>query len=1061
MADHYKLFLAALTPAFAVCAHAQVTTSALGGLITDESGQPAVGATIRAIHTPSGTRYTATTNADGRFTIQGMRPGGPYTVQVTYLGYGTKSVDKLFLQLGDQLPFDLQLKPNESELSEAVVTAVGKSRAGAGQNFSLQKITTTPTIDRNILEVVKFSPMAISSKTGGISFVGSNNRYNSFNIDGVVANDVFGLSAGGTNGSGSGANPISMDAIQEVQVVVAPYDVRQGGFTGGGINAVTKQGTNTMHGSAYGFFNNQNMYGRYSAARDHTYNKLPTQYERTFGATLGGAFMKDKLFYFVSFEHKKSSYPSSIYPGYTDKYISAATAQQIADRYFALTGIRESFGQRDVDSRSNSFLGRLDWNIDESNKLSFRYQYNEAYRDAYGANAKTYFFNNSAYRIANESHSFVTELNSHITDALYNELRASASIVKDHREVPYQGPTVEIANVTGADGKTNTKVNIGTEFSSGANALYQRIYSLEDNLSWYLGNHTLTFGTHNEFYHIQNTFIQGSNGTWYFQTLDDFLKDNPYKFFYQYTDPTAPRVNGSLIYAPAMSAGQFGFYAQDKWNVTSQFNFTLGLRMDIPMFFNRPSVNTAFNTYADSKHFGVHTGDVPNARVMWSPRLGFNWHVDQAHRTLIRSGVGIFTGRVPFVWISNAFTNTGVEKKGTTITKSVPGMANYHQAIQDVIAAGATKKPEIAVVQKSFKYPQVFRANLAVEQTLPGNVKLQLEGIYSKTINNVFFENLALTKVGEVYAVPGVNASAAPFYSNASSAYENIINLKNTNKGYSYALSAQLEKYFDFGLDVAASYTYGRSRSVNDGTSSVAYSNWKFNYSRDTNGPGEMGYSKFDIPHRVMVRLNYNSPKYCQGWLSTSVGIVYTGTSGGRYSLTMNEKDDFNGDGWRGNNLLYIPTKDELSKMNFIASTDKKGNVTTADQARQLFEDWIQGNSYARTHRGQYAERNSCMTDWENNIDLHFGQSIHLKNLVRLEFTLDVINFTNMLNKRWGTTYGNAYNVSPIMVNKIVTTGAAGNIVAEPSYTYNPNANPTPSDIASRWHMQLGFRIAF
>ncbi|MBF0957067.1 MAG: TonB-dependent receptor, partial [Alloprevotella tannerae] len=270
MADHYKLFLAALTPAFAVCAHAQVTTSALGGLITDESGQPAVGATIRAIHTPSGTRYTATTNADGRFTIQGMRPGGPYTVQVTYLGYGTKSVDKLFLQLGDQLPFDLQLKPNESELSEAVVTAVGKSRAGAGQNFSLQKITTTPTIDRNILEVVKFSPMAISSKTGGISFVGSNNRYNSFNIDGVVANDVFGLSAGGTNGSGSGANPISMDAIQEVQVVIAPYDVRQGGFTGGGINAVTKQGTNTMHGSAYGFFNNQNMYGRYSAARDHT-----------------------------------------------------------------------------------------------------------------------------------------------------------------------------------------------------------------------------------------------------------------------------------------------------------------------------------------------------------------------------------------------------------------------------------------------------------------------------------------------------------------------------------------------------------------------------------------------------------------------------------------------------------------------------------------------------------------------------------------------------------------------------------------------------------------------
>ena len=427
-----------------------------------------------------------------------------------------------------------------------VVVADAKTQSGAATNFSANSIENTPTVDRNIYDIVKNSPLAMTSKNGGITFVGSNNRYNSFQIDGTVANDVFGLSAGGTNGAQTGANPISMDAIQEIQVVVAPYDVRQSGFTGGGINAITKQGTNETHGSAYTYFNNQNMYGKYSAVRGYEKSPMSQQFDRTYGGTLGGAIIKNKLFYFVSAEGKKNSYPSSTYPGYTTNYITSTTAKLIADQYKKLTGIEETYGERDIEQKSFGLLARVDWNISEKHKLAVRYQHNNSYKDVYGANSTTYYFGNSGYRMNNKMNSVVAELNSRLGDNLYNELRASGTFVRDFRDTEYSGPCVQISNVTGGDGETKITANIGTEFSSGANKLNQDVYSFEDNLSWYLGNHTLTFGTHNEIYKISNLFIQASEGAWYYNSLDYFLQDKPYKFTYKYSDPDM--TGGNLKY---------------------------------------------------------------------------------------------------------------------------------------------------------------------------------------------------------------------------------------------------------------------------------------------------------------------------------------------------------------------------------------------------------------------------------------------------------------------------------------------------------------------------------
>lgn len=1056
MIKKFRYLVVAVTLLLTTAINAQVTTSGISGKVTS-GNETIIGATVIAVHTPSGSKYGAVTNDKGRYSIQGMRVGGPYKITISYIGHNPVEFDNIQLSLGDASNISADLKESSKELNEVIVRGTaGKRNAsgGAASNFNQKQITDAPTVDRSIYDIAKLSPLVTASKIGGLSIAGSNNRYNSFQIDGMVSNDVFGLAGSGTNGGQTSANPISLDAIQEIQVVVSPFDVRQSGFTGGGINAITKSGTNKFKGSAYGYYTDQNMYGKWSQVKSID-AKLGTQSTKTAGFTFGGPIIKDKLFFFASAEYKYDTYPSDYYPGYTTKYISAGEAQAIVDKYAQVTGNKDVFSKQNVNTKGLSLLGRLDWNINENNKFSFRYQLNDSYKDIYGSGSTSYYFGNSTYRMIDKTNSFVAELNSHISNSLYNEARVGATFVRDNREVPYQAPSLTIKNLGGTyDVTTNLWSTgtvtgyIGTEYSSGANTLNQNIYTIEDNLSWYKGDHTFTFGTHNEIYNMYNLFIQASNGAYTYNSLNDFLNDKANQFSYNYSDYT---LTGSYQWAATVKAGQFGVYAQDKWNVSNNLNLTYGIRFDIPTFFNSPTVNDVFNASTYATTYGVKVGDVPSTKVMISPRLGFKWYTNDSHKTLVRGGTGLFTGRVPFVWMSNNWGNTGVEMKGTTISSNVPSFATFGN---DALAAmnsatGSASKPTINTVSKDFKYPQVFRSNLALEQVLPYDVKLTVEGLYSKTLNNVWFENLALTDTGKkVYAVSSDTPnSAAIYWSRNVGSYYAIVNLKNTNKGYTYSLSAKLEKSFNFGLDLMASYTFGHAYSINDGTSSVAYSNWKYNYAINPNDANELSYSVFDVPNRVLASVSYTTPKYLKGRLATVVSLNYNGSNGMRYCLTMNEVKDFNNDGQYGNSLLYIPTTDELAKMTF----------TTADD-RTKFGSWIESDSYAKNHRGQYAQRYSNTAPWENHFDLHLAEDFfYLKNRSeKISLTFDIINFGNLLNKNWGAVYGSDYNVSPL--KETALTANAGNQV--PTYSYQDD-KVFKSDFLSRWHGQIGLRITF
>lgn len=1027
-------------------AAAQVTTSSISGKVVAGDG-PVIGATVQAIHQPSGTKYGAVTNEKGRYVIQGMRVGGPYKIIISYIGYNNQEYNGVRLSLGEPGVYDANLKENAKQLGEITVT--GRTRlqkTGAATNFRQAQIENAPTVDRNVYDIAKLSPLVSISKLGGVSIAGSNNRYNSFQVDGMVSNDVFGLAGSGTNGGQTGANPISMDAIQEIQVVASPFDVRQGGFTGGGINAITKSGTNTFTGTAYTYYNDENFYGRYNQYKEET-AKLANQSTKVYGASFGGPIIKDKLFFFANAEYKFDTYPSSYYPE-SDYFLSTENAQKIVDTYSKYTGgLTDSYGSRNLDTKALSLLGRIDWNINENNKFSIRYQMNDSYKDVYGSGSKTYYFANSGYRMNNKTNSFVAELNSHIGKYLYNEARAGVSFVRDKRDVAYTGPIVEIDGIVAKDGY---RMYIGTEYSSGANKLDQDIWTIEDNLSAYLGNHTVTVGTHNEIYKMQNLFIQAANGAYYYNSLDDFVNDNAYRYVYKWSDVD---LTGTTKWAGTVKAGQFGAYIQDKWDVSKNFNLTYGIRFDVPVCFNHPTTNGAFNNTSYSINNDAKVGVVPSLKLMTSPRVGFRWFVDNSHKNLIRGGAGLFTGRVPFVWLSNAWNNTGMEMKSTTISKNVPKLGTYGTDAMAAAKSGAFGNQTINTIGKNFKYPQVFRTNLAWETTLPYDIKMTLEGLYSKTLNNVWFENLAIKGNGTVYAVSDKypNSGTQHYLSNAGD-YSAIINLKNTNKGYSYSVSGQLEKSFDFGLDLMASYTFGHSYGVVDGTSSVAYSNWGYNYCVDPNNKNELSHTMFDMPHKVLATASYTSPKYGNGRWSTNVTLTYNGFSGQRYSLTMNEGTDFNGDGQRGNTLLYIPTTEELNAMTFASDEDKT-----------KFENWIEGNDYAKNNRGGYSKRNAVSAPWENHFDLHFAQDFfYLKERgSKVELSLDILNVANMINHDWGTVYSSAYNETILSVTKMTTsTLTDGTKAYIPTYSFL-GYSPSKADVSSRWHMQIGLRVTF
>lgn len=1055
----FVLFLFCLT----FTLNGQVTTSGISGKVTAE-GELLIGATVQAVHEPSGTTYGTVTNADGRYSLQGMRTGGPYTVEVSYVGFQKAVYKSITLQLGETYLLDVKLTESLS-LDEVVVTAskaalFNSQKTGAAQNFNQSQIQATPSVSRSIFDVTKMNPLGVNTASG-MSFAGSSNKYNSFQIDGITNNDVFGLSSSGTNGGQAGANPISLEAIEEIQVVIAPYDVRQGGFTGGGINAITKSGTNTFHGSAYWYYNNENFYGKTPGKDAKERKKLGDQSSATYGFTLGGPIVKDKLFFFANYERVKETYPSSNNIGSTESNLDVKEVDQIVNKISQLTGGYNAggYGPQDIDTYSNKILTRLDWNINEQNKFTVRYSFLDGRKMVFSNSVSSAKLNDNGYFMNNKTHSLVSELNTQFTPSWSNEFRFGWTYVRDYRDPIGQPlPNITINNlINNGDPTKKSSLELGTERNSAANALDQDIFTLEDNLIWNKGNHTITLGTHNEFFHMKNLYITNIYGSYVYNSLDDFLTVGtanevlPNSYEYSYSNE---KITGTDRWAPVFGAAQLGFYAQDEWKVTNRFSMTYGLRLDIPLLFDKPRANEVFNSSTVATSMGLATDQMPTTKVLWSPRVGFRWSLNEDRTTLLRGGAGIFTGRVPFVWISNSFGNAGVEMVRTAYSSS---LGNYPSDFKFNIDPNKQYKDpnakvptsEVDVMAKNFRFPSVFRANLAVEQMLPFGTRGTLEGLYSKTLNNILYENINYQWKGETLNNGGDDR---PVYEKQDNHFTQVMLLKNTSKGYTFNITTKLEKSFDFGLNAMIAYTYGQAKSLNDGNSSQAYSGWKYNatYYGDMNP--ELTWSMFDVRNRVIGSVSYRK-EYAKHF-ATTVSLFYNGQTGGRYSLL--DYTDLNKDGYR-NDLMYVPTDAELEKMVFTDIHSNNNTVTAAEQKDALIK-WIEGNGELRKSKGTHIKRNQMTLPFEHHFDFHFAQDFFVdiagqRNTIQLNF--DIINVGNLLNKKWGMYYqtNSGYDLTPL-TTKIGTNGATYQF-------YDPGEMYTNTNITSRWHAQVGLKYIF
>jgi hypothetical protein len=1053
-------------------ANAQVTTSSMTGIIKDAKG-PLPGASVKAVHTLTGTAYTASTNGDGKFTISNMRSGGPYSVVVTFIGYQPQTFNDVFLQLGESYKLNTALQDNSVGLDEVKVVGnkgglINKTKTGASTSVSRTQLEMLPTISRNINDFARLSPIAqVRNSTSdgspmGISFGGQSTRYNQFTIDGANATDVFGLSANGTNGGQAGLNPIPFDAIDQVQVSLTPYDITQGGFTGGAMNAVTKSGTNELHGSAFGTYQNQDFVGKSISTRA----KYTDFKNKQYGATLGGAIIKDKLFYFLAYEGVDRVQPIANQPGGPDgtSKIDVATAQTLKDF------VANTYGY-DVGSingitnyrKSNSFLGRIDWNINDKNKLMIRENYLSGEYYNISSTASSMTFGNGGYAQNSKSNTVVAELSSKTSDNTSNLLRATWARIRDKRDPGSPFPSVTIMDA-------GATYRFGAEYSSQANSLAQDNITLTDNFNMYVGKHTFTIGTDNLFYKTENVFLQGLNGDYTFNSLAGFMSNNSQSALtrYQTTYSTDP---GNPLAAATIKMAQFSLYAQDVFDIKENFKLTYGLRAELPVYLNDPIENPTFNSSAIAIANGVANNVPPKTKVILSPRIGFNWDVNSDGNTQVRGGAGIFTGRVPMVWVSNQYSNTGAATIKYSATDNAAVVSNgitFNPANPYQGTPTTTPATEIDVTDRNFQAPRNFKANLAIDQKLPWGLVGTIEAVYSKTIKDIAYKDLNLGT--SQYTLDLGNGVTRPFYNSTKldPRYTNVIYLTNTNKGYSYTVYGKLEKQFSQGWMSSLSYSLGHSYNLHDGTSSTAFSNYRFAYNINGLGNLDLARNNNDQGSRVTFMAGKKFT-YAGGAMSTNIGLFYNGQSG--QTLSYNVFGDLNGDdGSRttsvstsgSQDLMYIPT----DASNFVPLT-VNGVTYTGAQQFALFQDYVNSSDYLKENQGKNTKRNGTRLPWENHVDLKIMQDFKVYKNHTLSITADIFNIGNLISKKWGKAYnaGNQ-NLTPLTLNGFNTNG---NIVT-PKYQFNPNISSvdaytgkpyTYSDYLSRWSMQIGARYKF
>lgn len=1100
----FQLMLIILLPGIVA---AQVTTSTITGTVKTSDGKPVAGATVKAVHVPTGSVYTSVSTDAGLFNLPNLRVGGPYTVTSDYTGLQSYRIEDINTVLGTPLVLDIVMKDKSNDLNNVTVTATSRSniisslRNGTSTSLSLRQIQAMPTVNRNIQDFARLMPQVkVGTAAGdgsatGISFGGQNNRYNQFTIDGANASDGFGLGSSGTNGGQANVNPISMEVIQQIQMVMSPYDVTQGGFTGGGINAVTKSGSNTIHGSAYGQFQNQGFVGK-SAGFDSgiTRNKYQNFTNKTYGLSLSGPIVKNKVFFYANYEGYRKTTPLAFDPtvkgsgSFVNPDTLAYLRNYLISKYNYDPG---TYGALTNHNSSNSVFAKIDWNIDDKNKLMVRFNHVDGYNDILSRSAYTGTFSNSGYRFNDKNNSFVAELTTNNSSNSSNVLRFTYTSVRDSRAASSNFPSLTLLNYNFAN-QSSITYNIGAEGSSVVNGLNQDSYTLTDNFTLYKGRHTFTFGTDNAFYKSTNWFLQYFNGSYTYGTtgaagtkgIDAFVNNttapNSYSVGYGTADSTDR--------APAtLKAAQLSVYAQDVWAVNDNFKLTYGLRIDAPFFFNTPAENVNFNTTFLS--YGVKTNQMPKSTPLISPRVGFNWNVDGKGITQFRGGAGVFTGRIPFVWISNQFSNTGIASQNLAYSAAQASTANIRFNYNPngahlgayIPSAANVNGLVINVIDKNFKFPQVFRANLAVDQKLPiWGLVGTLEAVYTKTLNNATYQNINISAGGDSTVLLG--SSLRPYWNKFTKGptYGNVIKLQNTSEGYSYNLTAQIQKPYENGWSGSIAYTYGHSTSLNDLTSSVAQSNWRSPVvAYGLNNP-TTSRSNFDLGSRIV---GYISKEFKYGKnASTSFTLIYTGQSGQLLSYVY--ASNVQGDYGIGSNsgsvyLAYLPTSMADARL-----VDINGGKTAAQQWSD-YQMVMNSNKYLSKNAGTIAKRNGDRLPWENHFDFKISQNFMVGSN-KLELYFSILNVGNLINKNSGWAYASsstdafgalsyankslfsAVTSGAVKVNGTTQTAAATVNAPYTQFnlsnftriqgTYRPY---TVADFASRWTSVIGARFSF
>ncbi|MGJ1422300.1 TonB-dependent receptor [Sphingobacterium spiritivorum] len=1053
---------------------AQVTTSSMTGSVTQSSGQKTAGATIKATHVPSGTTYSGSANSAGIFNLPNMRVGGPYKVEITYVGFSPQIYNDIYLQLGQAFVLNANLSDNETMLDEVAVTGVKKGRnfkTGAETTISRKQLESLPTVSRSLNDFTRLTPQA-DIKGSSLSIGGMNNRFNQLTIDGAVSNDVFGLNASGTNGGGTNTSPISLDAIEQMTVQIAPFDVRYSGFAGGGISAVTKSGTNTVQGSAYYLFRNQDLTGKtpkFILKDGEKATKLADFSEKTYGVRIGGPIVKDKLFLFFNYEKTQSTTPLNNPVGVGQSKLTVAEADRIAqiarDKYNYEAG---SYSDLIDENESDKVFTRLDYNINEKHKLSLRYNYISGYDLGNSRSTTALTFANGAVIKRSKTHNATLEFNSRFNNSISNNFIVGYNQVRDFRD--FNGDLFPRVNINLGTGS----YNLGTDAFTNINQLDQDVITVTNNLTFYKGLHTVTVGTHNEFYKMYNAYTANSNGSYSFANspaadvnpatgqpytaIENFERGKALSSQFSYSNTDDPRQGAKF------SAAQVGFYVQDDYQIQPNMKITAGVRVDIPMYFDKPMENTDFNNSILALRYDVKTNSMPKAAFMFSPRVGFNWDVNSDRSTIVRGGLGIFTSRFPFVWASGAFSQSGALLGGNNLSSgkdNIP-VVNFiaDPNAQPKFAGNVTPSGNITVLDKNLKLPQIARFSAGVDQELPYGVKGTFEFMYAKNLSAFRFTDINLEKpIGQLQG-----ADNRLMYSTVNNDrrildnYSEVVYIDNVNKGYSWSATASLLKNFDFGLSTSLSYTYTESKDLFSGTSSQNNSNFYRVATVNGSNSASVAHSPFSTGSRVLGVLSYS--KEYLGHLGTTISLLYNGQSGARYSymvtgglagLAQSSSNQFA--------LMYIPR--DQSEMHFVATKDM-----TADQQWAAFNSFIESDDYLKSRRGKYAERNGARTPFAHKFDVRILQDLftnigNTKN--KLQLSIDIMNVGNLINSNWGKQYsgGGSFwdnDFRPVTFDSYISG------TNTPQYRLNNLNNNKPyfeQDIVSRWSAQVGIRYIF